>query len=578
VGGAIASGSSSLGGSAKITLDNLSNSTPVSVESVAVCYANLGGIIGRTDLTDATASLTSSVNYGEINLKDTSTSTGTISMYAGGLIGRGDNITVKAGANRDNVTVSTDHLIAYAGGIVGLMEKGGTIDNNSNIGNISAISGADTARSGGIAGHMEGGSSVANSHNSGRVIANSTYNWAWSGGIVGVMNGGDIDNDNNTGAVTATSTSNYAYSGGIVGQVFLSATLGATSATIDNSSNTGAVRTESKTAYSGGIAGELKANDGTVVAGIENNSNTGKVEADASDGYAYSGGIAGRVTLSSIYAAATATIDNCSNTGSDNISASVSSGTGFYASSGGIVGYMEGGGSIRNSHNSDNVTANISGGYGSAYSGGLVGYSSSSIANSYATGDVKAIATADSYAGGLVGKMHSGSSITNSYATGATGDVTANSPSTYAGGLVGDMYSGSSITNSYATGDVKAIATADSYAGGLVGRTLGSITSSVAANRKVEMTQATPYNMGRIAGLDVSGTASNSLALNTMEAIYNDTPNSSNGENGITKTDAELKDQYTYENDLGWEFGDSGDPIWKMPNGGGYPILYWQKQ
>ncbi|MDO4477319.1 MAG: X2-like carbohydrate binding domain-containing protein, partial [Clostridia bacterium] len=103
----------------------------------------------------------------------------------------------------------------------------------------------------------------------------------------------------------------------------------------------------------------------------------------------------------------------------------------------------------------------------SVYAGGLVGYSSSSsssISNSYATGDVYASSASSSYvyAGGLVGVSYS--NISNSY---ATGDVYASS-SVFAGGLVG---SSGSITNSYyysgATIDVPSGKTPSSYGTGL---------------------------------------------------------------------------------------------------------------
>jgi hypothetical protein len=46
--------------------------------------------------------------------------------------------------------------------------------------------------------------------------------------------------------------------------------------------------------------------------------------------------------------------------------------------------------------------------------------------------------------------------------------------------------------------------------------------------------------------------------------------------NGLSKTEAELKAQSTYANPtpggLGWDFAS----VWKMPAGGGYPLLYWQ--
>ena len=149
---------------------------------------------------------------------------------------------------------------------------------------------------------------------------------------------------------------------------------------------------------------------------------------------------------------------------------------------GGLVGYNSGG--ILNSYATGEVSATAPSSESYAYAGGLVGYNSGGILNSYATGEVSATATANysyAYAGGLVG--YNSGDITNSY---ATGDVSATAyRSAYAGGLVGYNYAGS-ILNSYATGDVSATSSSTStnssaYAGGLVGRNSGIITNSYAA-------------------------------------------------------------------------------------------------
>ena len=170
------------------------------------------------------------------------------------------------------------------------------------------------------------------------------------------------------------------------------------------------------------------------------------------------------------------------NLGVENFTVNVSYSDDVYA--GGLVGYNSG--SITNSYAAGNVSATASSSsttsYFYAYAGGLVGYNDGgSIMNSYATGNVSATATATysstyAYAGGLAG-YNSGGSILNSY---AAGEVSATADdSAYAGGLVGSN-SGGSITNSYATGDVSATSSGDyAYAGGLVGRNYGgSITNS----------------------------------------------------------------------------------------------------
>ena len=113
-------------------------------------------------------------------------------------------------------------------------------------------------------------------------------------------------------------------------------------------------------------------------------------------------------------------------------------------------------GTVSDSYATCNVTA-ATGNYGSA--GGLIGHTQGTVRRSYATGTV----TSDYRAGGLIGTAGS-SSISDSYATGA---VSVSTSSSHAGGLVGWANTATSVTNSYATGNVSA--DSSSNAGGLVG-------------------------------------------------------------------------------------------------------------
>jgi hypothetical protein len=562
---------SASGGSAHITLDNLSNSIPVSAALSSACNASLGGIIGGTNLTGATASLTSAVNDGKVNLSNTSTST-SLPVHAGGLIGKGENITVEAGANRGVVYVSADSAAAYAGGIaghisgnnssidncfndsadnisaestnttsastshaggiVGYMIGGGSVTNNRNYDNVTSFSSFYLSYAGGIVGQMENGGLIENDNNTGNIEAKSADVNAYAGGIVGQMQGaGTIENDNNTGRVYAESTSYTAYAGGIVGGVNLPVSSGTATAAINDNSNIGAVRTESKSvsypynAYSGGIAGHVQLNasgTGSVTAEAEmfKNSNVGKVEADASTGDAYSGGIAGYVYLSSGSVSVTAkaiidncsnigkveagasagnafsggvagrvnlvgsgtsiaTIDNCSNIGSDNISAvSNSTDSAKYSRSGGVVGYMEGGGSIINSRNTDNVTA-ISPS-GNAYSGGIAGQvDGGTIDNDNNTGRVFAQSTSSTaYSGGIVGQVYlqaRSAAINNNSNIGAVRTESVNAVS---GGIAGyvqvrPLYGGTAgaeINKNSNVGKVETDASSgDAFSGGIAG-------------------------------------------------------------------------------------------------------------
>ena len=122
---------------------------------------------------------------------------------------------------------------------------------------------------------------------------------------------------------------------------------------------------------------------------------------------------------------------------------------------GGLVGKSIDGGSITNSYS----TGSVDGGW---YVGGLVGFSTISIANSYSTASVTGI---NGNIGGLIG--YSNAPVTTSYSTGnVDGD---NSPN---GGLIG--YNNAPVTNSYSTGNVNG---SDST-GGLIGFNKSTVTNT----------------------------------------------------------------------------------------------------
>jgi fibronectin-binding autotransporter adhesin len=194
---------------------------------------------------------------------------------------------------------------------------------------------------------------------------------------------------------------------------------------------------------------------------------------------------------------------------------------------GGLVGYLSNG-SISNSYATDAVK-------GGGQVGGLVGYSDrGSISSSYATGAVSGAY----YVGGLVGELGffsgSGDSITNSYATGAvssdasdvgglvgystgrignsyaSGTVTITGNGNSAGGLVGDNDPTGIIENSYAFGAVFA-GPGTSTVGGLVGYNYeGAISNSYATGAVQSISPINPINgpfdLGGLLGDNDGGT------------------------------------------------------------------------
>ncbi len=212
------------------------------------------------------------------------------------------------------------------------------------------------------------------------------------------------------------------------------------------------------------------------------------------------------------------------NLGVENFTVNVSLSSGYRGNvyTGGLVGYNSG--AITNSYATGEVGATSTSTYTFTsfyvYAGGLVGYNSGAITNSYATGNVSATSSASSaYAGGLVGYNTSSGGITNSYATGNV-SATSSASSAYAGGLVGYNTSSGGITNSYAAGDVSATGSYSAYAGGLVGvNDSGSILNSYAAG-EVSATSSYSRSYAYAGGLvgDNSGSITNSYATGDVSA------------------------------------------------------------
>ena len=174
-----------------------------------------------------------------------------------------------------------------------------------------------------------------------------------------------------------------------------------------------------------------------------------------SDGYkVFAGGIAGR---------AEASVDGCVT----EVSIIIEDAKGeTYA--GGIAGYLTYGGSDAplTLTASGDITVSAS---ADVYAGGLVGYGYDlTITHSYTMGSVTSSGSS-SYAGGLVGNGYY-NTITGSNAMGSvtSSAMAASSPYSYAGGLVGKGYY-STITGSNATGSVTSSCDFHSYAGGLAG-------------------------------------------------------------------------------------------------------------
>ncbi|WP_455656540.1 GLUG motif-containing protein [Phascolarctobacterium sp.] len=366
---------------------------------------SVGGVTGYN-----TGTIKNSFNNAAINC-------GTI--YGGGIAGSNGTGSLKGSIiNSYNTGAVTGNNLL--GGITGRNDPGSLITASYNTGNVTGIKadGSGFSQVGGISGYNKG-TINGESYNTGSVEGVGKA----VGGIVGYnYETSDISNVYNTGNVTG---SDY-YVGGIVGY---------TAGDIVNVYNTGNIK---GTQYVGGITGRAQSGK------IENSWNTGKIT-----GSHYLGGIAG-------YSA-------------DIISESYNEGeiigTGSSQYLGGIIGYAKD--TLSNVHN----TGNVSGGV--YYLGGIAGFTVSDIVDAYNKGSIgnngakqvggiagqskgarvtgcwnSGMITGIQSLGGIVG--YNSSEISNSY---NEGDITGDGTTTFAGGITGYNIN-SAVTNVYNLGSI----------------------------------------------------------------------------------------------------------------------------
>jgi len=235
---------------------------------------------------------------------------------------------------------------------------------------------------------------------------------------------------------------------------------------------------------------------------------------------------------------------------------------------GGLVGYY--GGTLKDCSSTCSVSGNDK-------VGGLVGYNSSGeITNCYAGGEIFGLENVGGLAGSSSGTIKYSSAVGSVGGGGRTvgGLVGRNSGPLSScsaggdvfgylrvGGLVGS--SSASIINCYATGGIFGT----DYVGGLVGRTDDSIVNCYA----IGGVSGTTYVGGLVGQRGHGGTIFTSFwDIETSGQLTSD--------GGTGKTSTEMQDPNTFM-DAGWNFvGTSDGPsdIWAEPDGGGYPILWWQ--
>ena len=384
----------------------------------------------------------------------------------------------------------------------------------------------------------------------------------YAGAIAGYMEGGAITDSYSTGKIDTTSSSTVTHSGGIVGRANTTITDCYSTATINSTSSW----TVDRKSYSGGIAGRI---DGGAITGSYSTGDiTSSHTISSSGSSSYSGGIVGCA-------------GDCGLTGYGvndvEIAGSYSTGaiasTAYLSFAGGIMGlgYIGENSTITDSYSEGNITSSGSIGY----AGGIVGDLNGNvgISGNYSTGDI----TSTRYTGGIAGRL-TGGIITNSY---SKGDISAEY---YSGGIAGHVDNGT-IAYSYSTGDITTTQYNESHAGGIAGRVNDStIINCAAINGTINTQSSYTHYVGRIAGyIEGAVTITNNFALSTMSATGFAFNTSDTMYHGVSKTDAQLKQQSTYSDatsgdglgGLGWGFGSNETNPWRMPSSD-YPIFYWQ--
>ncbi|MEO6568578.1 MAG: GLUG motif-containing protein, partial [Opitutaceae bacterium] len=176
-----------------------------------------------------------------------------------------------------------------------------------------------------------------------------------------------------------------------------------------------------------------------------------------------------------------------------------------------------------------------------AYTGGLVGYNTGTITNSYANAAING----GTNTGGLVGRNDG--TIQGSYAAGTL------LGSNRLGGLVG--VNTSAISNSYSTVAVTSNFFVQDLFGGLVGQNTGSVTNSYASGVMV----VNPNNAGGLIGLNQGGVISNSY-WNTQ------TTGQATSSGGTARTTAQMQQSANFG---GWDFAST----WTIYAGVSSPLL-----
>lgn len=355
----------------------------ISIQSDQRIYAGLFGYAKNAKI------LNLGMEANKVYTKNSSTSSATGEVYAGGIVGFGYNVTITNSYNSGDITADSIYT-GYAGGIAGYVDTPintfSSISSSYNTGMISAKTAV-----GGIAGKTYR-TNLKDVYNTGEFTTKANN---YTGGIVGVLDYSSITNANNKGPIQY-----WSFGGGIAGN--------ATSSSITDSYNQGSLTSTLSSSIGGGIVGN------TYESTINHTYNTGEINSKAE--YSKAGGIAGRLNIRS-------SITDSYNTADISVD----------SSAGGIVGEFNST-VIKKTYNSGAISG--------AYAGGMAGWSTSdtTVLDSFNIGSISGL-----YDGGGIAGHSSQTTIINTYNAGPL--VRSSYYGANTGGIAGEFTG--TIANSY---------------------------------------------------------------------------------------------------------------------------------
>ena len=458
-------------------------------------------------------------NTGNISVASTASN-----IYVGGICAKTSAGTITGCTNSGTITISTVRTsgdpckFIYLGGLFSIVDTGTDaslkVTGCSNTGDITSESNVKQLIAGGIAAQLSTNKAeFTNTTNTGNITTTAALRNLYCGGLFGRITEPQtltLNGEPSTGAINIGATESfkatYLYCGGLIGQTTAEVTLSGnvtwkSSVTYDISS---AANRAAESFFGGfvgcaygapiNISGMKSAGNVIILTAAEK----AKAVQHKLSGL---GGIIGGAT-------AGATISNCSNSGSVQMSNKTSAALGYTIHVGGIAGRLYGGTvEIKHCTNSQRIQENQHNqnpwtGYEANAAGGIVGSIgyicdntySALIDDCYNTGKVYAYCGS---AGGIVGYISNGT-ITNSSSTGA---ITRSAP----GGGIAGVTENSAISSCHMKANIDidgrgTATTATADAGGIIGEAIASSVNGCQYFGKIAQTEADNASFGGIIG------------------------------------------------------------------------------